>query len=422
MLEKPKENVIPIEAADEQSEMKRVIMMRVKRIVLTAAICLLSVLSLAACNGEDSQEHSGLPYSSVNFVKSVEFIKVALHNSDTRSINDVDLTKGQIAANTVLFVTLSNADNSDKSDSYATTAFFLTGFPRRVRVQRGPEAEGITLVAYIWAVEMDLSKVNVYQGSAQISPGGSITNVPIGNGVTVDLGKAFFVFSYMVAAAGSPTGSALQIAGQFLDNGTLNFNRGDTTADATIYWFVVEAKNNEFTTQFQTVAIPANSSNATSSAFASVSTTHSMLIGSAWSTATADVGVNRHGLICTPVGTGPRMGQIYIERADVTNDTIEAWVFIVTFHGNELVNHGVVNSVGTGPHDTFVDQTGVDTTISMPWNPMGVHPSESKVTTQGLISGSYAGFSWSGVDIDIFQRGSTNSPAQVAWEVVQWNF
>ncbi len=185
-----------------------------------------------------SEEYMGEDY----LIRSVNFIDCNIpdgYESQTIINSNVDLD------NCIPF--LSMHSYNDSHGGYFNRFMLNVGFVpllREVRINRWSPSSDI--YASLYLVEFNPNRVRIQKGGFHMMDDESETTINIDS---VDLSKAFLIFSYE-ASAGSVRANTIMVKGEISSATSIYFNRGQHQSTyKSGYWWVVESLDDTFTVQ-----------------------------------------------------------------------------------------------------------------------------------------------------------------------------
>jgi hypothetical protein len=346
------------------------------------------------------------------YIKSIEYVEIPLNGVTSASTN---LNKSQTIAHCVPFATSKQASARTGYDSNLLDIYFEAG--PKVTISRTNGTGTIDVGVYV--VEFDPTYVRVQQGTLTLTGTASgTTDITY----AVDQTKAAFVSYYKLSVTTNGQDEAA-LAGDFLDNNTLRWQRGSTTGNISGHFYVFEDLPDAYTwfsAQYVSWGLPSNGSSPADGTITSVAMDKTFVIASYYTGYGS--GYNRIGqpIVWLNSTTTIRAQAPYCDSDKPgTNRTIKA--FAVTFAGDELVQRGTFSWGTSGGTLTTDLDTAVDDAISMAWNPltatsagaMAVNSSkdheDSTYQRLKLVS--------SGATVQ-GDRGATDSASTGPWEVI----
>lgn len=345
-------------------------------------------------------------------VVSVERLTITL-GAGTAS-NSANLTKSQVLANCVPFVTHRVTTVASPVDDFSETCIDvqMQASPNRVTVTT---SEGTTraLVVEVTVVEFDPNRVTVQSGTYQMSATGSTT----ASVTAVVLANTFLVHSWQIS--GNPaTHQHAGVRGRFTSTTQLTFDRSGTTGTVDGHWFVVESDSGDFSVEEFTVTLTAATSN--TATISSVTMAKTFLVGSHTITDTTDDNADGSVEIVLTNST-----TVTVQRAEAGGNIVyTGYAIEFAAGGNESVQRGQIAAQGATASQN-VDITAVDLTVAMV---------QAAGSPQSWKHGSFPGSgssdncdafcAWDFVDSDTIRVQHTTSGGEasndLAWEVVVW--
>ncbi len=341
-------------------------------------------------------------------VKTVENLTIAFSGTNLTATGT--LTKGQVAANCIPFVTFRSTRDGNESfdDRFANCT--IDGSTVTLRRNTGTS---FTLEYKVSVVEFEPSLVKVQTGEVTMT-GTSQTDAPGTN--FADIADVFMVFTH-ITTDGTDDLDALTVRGQVTNTSTITFTRGDSANQHTMRWYAAEALSSEFSVIRSSFTISGASVSATDT-ISSVTSAKSFTIFS-----TSETGETtddwRDG-----VGRGDLQSDTLVRfrRSNggiPTGATITIEYQVVTFADNETVQRGEfsMGSGSTSDTDTITALTNAESTA---WSPMIFGRGEGASVDGDDMGQMHAAMDFTSDTVIRGQLVTDVTAGLWSWEAIEW--
>lgn len=344
-------------------------------------------------------------------VKSVERFSITLA-AGTAS-NSASLTKSQVTANCVPFITHRVTTIASPVDDFSETCVdaYFSGSTVVVETSEGTTR---ALVVEVTVVEFDSSRVTVQQGTYQMSASASAT----ASITAVTLANTFLVHAWQLS--GNPaTHQHAGVRGRFTSTTQLTFDRSGTTGTVDGHWYVIESDSGDFTVEEFTITLTAATSG--TATISAVTMAKTFLVGSHTITDTTDD--NADGSIEAVL---TNTTTVTIQRTTGGGNIVYTG-YAVEFAagGDETVQRGQIAAQGATASQNVSGLTAVDLDVAM------VHAAGSPMSWK---NGSFPGSgssdncdafcAWDFVNTTTIRVQHTTSGGEasndLSWEVIEW--
>jgi len=266
----------------------------------------------------------------------------------------------------------------------------------------------------VYVVQFNSNSVRVQNGTFSMDSAATAKNVYTVMGTAVDISKTALVFYY---ASNDTTDDYTDnsIMGKIVNSTYINFstNTSATTGIKVGRWYVFESLDGGFSVQNVTLTFAATTTTA-AEVINSVDTAKTFLIASYESGENDDDARDGSLNVSLDNSTG-----ILGRRSASAASPLRANVYAITFAGDEVVQRGTFTYATTIGSAVAVIST-VNTSMTMPWNPVLAGRMNSGGTTNAAISAFQMLNITNSTGITGFRANATNA-AGGTWEVIQWS-
>lgn len=365
------------------------------------------------------------PSPASGFVRSVEYLEVALGTSQTS--NFANLTKGQTVANCVPFASSMGDAGADGYGNMFTDVYLTAGSPPRVNVQRN--LTGGALSVGVFVVEFDPTYVKVQQGTFAFAAGNA---GPVTAGITgvSSLTRAALVFYNRNNFASGGNGyNDIAVEGSFSAVNQLSFLRNAATPTIDGHWYVFEALNvaGSYSFVVQPTTFTFSTASGSAALAPSVGSTETFVVGSYRTSVTqdrADRGAFR--LYLSGCSGSPSMCSSVTAESYTGNTATTVTAFVVTFASGVRVQRGAFNYAATGGGATQQTATLSPAFVvaqTMIWNGMGAAPGGMMADENSgdLMYDASQRLKLANSTTVQGNRGAFTTTAVGTWEAVEWS-
>ncbi len=355
---------------------------------------------------DDSYSSNTMTITDPSYVKSVEHVELTLSGVTS---NFVALSKDQILANCVPFVSQKIDTTGDDWDENMVDLYFESTPSKRITGQRG-EGSG-TVILSIYIVEFDGVNVEVQSGTFTMS-GATYDDVDI---TAITQSKAF-PMAYWQISGNDDDWDCAMVTTDFVDDDTIRMERDQATGTISGHWYVVEAQNTEFSVQKAELSM-ANTDDFDIATINSVTMSKSFIVAS-YEANVRNEDVEEGGIdVWLNSAT-----QVRAERRPEANnyDIPTINVFVITFSGDESVQRG---SFTWGNSDTSksidISAVNLDNSMIKSGSMLGIMECDGG----GNDDPEDSFIQYEFVDADTVRgerMGSTGEDGTGHWEVVEW--
>ncbi len=341
-------------------------------------------------------------------VKTVENLTIAFSGTNLTATGT--LTKGQVAANCIPFVTFRSTRDGNESFDDRLANCTIGGSTVTLTRNTGTS---FTLEYKVSVVEFEPSLVKVQTGEVTMT-GTSQTDAPGTN--FADIADVFMVFTHITTDTTDDL-DALTVRGQVTNTSTITFTRGDSANQHTMRWYAAEALSSEFSVIRSSFTISGASVSATDT-ISSVTSAKSFTIFS-----TSETGETtddwRDG-----VGRGDLQSDTLVRfrrsnGGTPTGATITIEYQVVTFADNETVQRGEfsMGSGSTSDTDTITALTNAESTA---WSPMIFGRGEGASTDGDDMGQMHAAMDFTSDTVIRGQLVTDVTAGLWSWEAIEW--